>query len=30
LKIGEIRKDLRRALEREFAKTDSTGRRMGK
>jgi len=30
LKIGEIRKDLRRALEREFAKTDSTGHRMGK
>jgi len=30
LKIGEIRKDLRRTLEREFAKTDSTGHRMGK
>jgi len=30
LKIGEIRKDLRRALEREFAKTDSTGHRMGR
>jgi len=30
LKIGEIRKDLRRALERESAKTDSTGHRMGK